>query len=118
MKAFSLTNRTQLTYFSNTNMSLPKFAIATVFLLSVCSPALAQRTKDTQSPVSTSPITQNNQILVAPLSGTSSVSQSRSIDVPILNVDPDGRHIIFSHCCSCSGNSNHQPINVSRVRGR
>jgi hypothetical protein len=109
----------QLNNFPRTTMSLPKTALTAIFLLSVCSPALAETaTKDTQAPVATSPITQNNQILVAPLSGTSSVSQSRSIDVPILNVDPDGRHIIFSHCCSCSGNSNHQPINVSRVRGR
>jgi hypothetical protein len=61
----------QLTNFPRTTMSLPKTALTAIFLLSVCSPALAETaTKDTQAPVATS------QPVNSISTGRSDISQS------------------------------------------
>jgi hypothetical protein len=91
----------QLTNFPRTTMSLPKTALTAIFLLSVCSPALAETTggKDSQA---------------ATPQNTKPTQQSRSEDSKTPKTQPIklNQNILNSlqgqplHCCSCTGSFN------------
>jgi hypothetical protein len=91
----------QLTNFSRIDMSLPKIALTAVFMISVCSPALAETTggKDSQA---------------ATPQNTNPTPQSRSEDSQTPKTQPIklNQNILNSlqgqplHCCSCTGSFN------------